>query len=77
MTHFHEKIGSGSESISSLFSSYFSTVYGTLFSNQIRDISLSLFNLPSNCSFTIYDVELGLSALKTLKSVGPDGQGHS
>jgi hypothetical protein len=71
--HFDKKIGSGPESVSSLFSSYFSTVYATPSSSQTPDISFSHFNLPSKCSFTTYDVELCLSMLKTSKSAGPDG----
>jgi hypothetical protein len=71
--HFDKNIGSGPESVSNLFSSYFSTVYVTPSSSQTPDISFSHFNLPSNCSFTTNDVELGLSILKTSKSAGPDG----
>lgn len=36
-------------------------------------ISQEIVYLPSNCFFTINDIELGLSALKTSKSAGPDG----
>ncbi|KAF0707563.1 Uncharacterized protein FWK35_00031397, partial [Aphis craccivora] len=71
--HFDKKISSGPGSVSSLFSSYFSTIYATPSSSQTPDISFSHFNLPSNCSFTMYNVKLGLSMLKTSKSAGPDG----
>ncbi|KAL5246231.1 hypothetical protein ACI65C_013639 [Semiaphis heraclei] len=70
--HFDKKIGSGPESVSSLFSSSFSTVYATPSSSHTPVISFSHFNLPSNFSFTTYDVELSLSTLKTSKSAGPD-----
>lgn len=70
--NFDEKIGSGSESISSLFFSYFSTVHAIPSPNKFPDISFSQFNLSSNCSLIINDVELGLSVLKTSKFVNPD-----
>lgn len=71
--HFDKKISIGSESISCFFSFYFSTVYGFPSSNKIPEIPFSHFTLPNNYFFSIYDVELDLFEIITIKSTGLDG----
>jgi len=66
---------SGSESISNLFSSYFSTVYANTSASimQLPDIPCSRSHLPSTYKISLIDVENGLSSLNNVKSAGPDG----
>jgi hypothetical protein len=71
--HFDGLQCSGNASVSNLFSSYFNTVYVSQPLNNHPIIPSSQYALPSNCSFSMEDVETGLEKLKNVKSVGPDG----
>lgn len=73
--HWNNITCSGSESISNLFSTYFSTVYVDTSTSikQFPDIPCYHSHLPSNCEVSLIDVENGLTSLYNVKSAGPDG----
>ncbi|KAF0726762.1 Uncharacterized protein FWK35_00025159, partial [Aphis craccivora] len=61
---------SGPESVPHIFSSYFNSVYLPNFHNHYdHGTPFSHHNLPNDCIFSVDDIDVGLSALKT----GPDG----
>jgi len=61
------------QSISSLFSSYFNSVYVPSSLSSLPVIQFVQHILSSDCNFSVDDVKIGLAALKNVKSVGPDG----
>uniref|UniRef100_A0A2S2Q917 RNA-directed DNA polymerase from mobile element jockey n=1 Tax=Sipha flava TaxID=143950 RepID=A0A2S2Q917_9HEMI len=71
--HLNDLSATGPESISSLFSSYFNSVYVPSSASSLPVIPFAYHTLPSDCIFGIEDVENGLAALKNVHSVGPDG----
>ncbi|KAF0748187.1 RNA-directed DNA polymerase from mobile element jockey [Aphis craccivora] len=71
--HLNDLSATGPESISSLFSSYFNSVYVPSSANSLPVIPFVQHTLPSDCIFGVDDVENGLAALKNVHSVGPDG----
>jgi hypothetical protein len=66
---------SGPESISNLFSSYFSTLYVNTSTSikKLPDIPCFHSYLPNNCEISLIDVENGLFSLNNVKLAGPDG----
>lgn len=71
---YNDVTSSGPESIPYIFSSYFKSIYVPNFRNNNGPVThFSHHNLPSDCIFSIKDVEDGLAALKNVKSTGPDG----
>lgn len=71
---YNDATSSGPESIPHIFSSYFKSVHLPNFHNHYDPgTPFSHYNLPSDCIFSVDDVDVGLSALKNVKSTGPDG----
>ncbi|KAL4152923.1 hypothetical protein QTP88_000756 [Uroleucon formosanum] len=62
--HLNDLTATGPESISSLFSSYFNSVYVPSPASSLPDIPFAQHTLPSDCIFNVDDVENGLAALK-------------
>ncbi|KAL4104367.1 hypothetical protein QTP88_019668 [Uroleucon formosanum] len=71
--HLNDLTATGPESISSLFSSYFNSVYVPSPASSLPVIPFAQHTLPSDCIFNVDDVENGLATLKNVHSVGPDG----
>jgi len=70
---YNDATSSGHESIPNIFSSYFKSVYLPNFHNHYDPgIPFSHHNLPCDCIFSVDDVDVGLSALRNVKSTGPD-----
>lgn len=71
---YNDVTSSGPESVPHIFSSYFNSVYLPNFHNHYdHGTPFSHHDLPSDCIFSVDDVDAGLSALKNVKSTGPDG----
>ncbi|KAL4107267.1 hypothetical protein QTP88_017643 [Uroleucon formosanum] len=71
--HLNDLTATDPESISSLFSSYFNSVYVPSPASSLPVIPFAQHTLPSDCIFNVDDVENGLAALKNVHSVGLDG----
>ncbi|KAL4082187.1 hypothetical protein QTP88_028459 [Uroleucon formosanum] len=59
--HLNDLTATGPESISSLFSSYFNSVYVPSPASSLPDIPFAQHTLPSDCIFNVDDVENGRS----------------
>lgn len=68
------RLSTDEQDAANLFSSYFSSVYTSevIDLDPPNDISLN-FDLPNNIIFSEDDVFRGLSALRNVQSIGPDG----
>lgn len=70
---FNDSAASDNSGVANLFSDYFSTVYATG-NARVHDVPLPTFSdLPNNVAFSLEDISVGLSRLKNINSVGPDG----
>lgn len=65
----------GSIDVTNLFSEFFVFVYTSTITVYISSPTLSrlLYDLPRNCYFSINDVEYGLSKLRGVSDIGPNG----
>lgn len=71
---FDGALNSNEQNAADMFASYFKSVYSCeVINDDISDLMVPFFDLPNNIYFTVDDVFQGLSTLRGIKTVGPDG----